>query len=263
MVHSEQEAVGDPITLPEDGLHAGEQQPAEEQFLTEHGVEDDEHHDHGEPAPGSAEEGLATVGAEEVAEIPHRGTRDEPPGPQLPDGDEDGEGERPPPHLAAHASGLRILGWSQPEGVANARPLESTELPPDEDHDQHELPDEPRREADQQRSGQWFVAPELVFEPGSDDPGQDSHRDGGCCPHRKDLAGGVLLDGLMPTNRHLLRGRPPSVAPGSTFAPPVDAQQGPKAWVRRRGARGTQASVVPLLHRCLPGASGRCSTFPA
>jgi hypothetical protein len=60
------------------------------------------------------------------------------------------------------------------------------------------LPDEPRGEADQQGLGERLVAPKLIFEQGSDDPGEDPHWDGGGCPHPEDLSERVLPDALVP-----------------------------------------------------------------
>ena len=62
------------------------------------------------------------------------------------------------------------------------------------------MPDEPRGEEDEQRLTEWLIAPELVPEPGSDDPGEDAHRDGGRRPHPKDLGEGVLPYGCIPIN---------------------------------------------------------------
>jgi hypothetical protein len=60
------------------------------------------------------------------------------------------------------------------------------------------LPDEPHREADQQGLHERLVAPKLILEPRSDDPGENTHRDGGRRPHRKDLSKRVLPDGRIP-----------------------------------------------------------------
>jgi hypothetical protein len=76
--------------------------------------------------------------------------------------------------------------------------LKSPQLPPDKDQDQDELPDEPRREADQQRFSERVIAPELISEPRSDEPGEDAHRDGRRRPHREDLSERVLPYGFIP-----------------------------------------------------------------
>jgi hypothetical protein len=68
---------------------------------------------------------------------------------------------------------------------------------PREDQDQHELPDEPGGEADQQGLSQRLVASELIPEPGSDDPRENPHRNGGCRPHREDLSERVLPYGRI------------------------------------------------------------------
>src|SRR3954447_18554206 len=140
--------------------------------------------------PRAAEELLARVGVHEIAEIVRQGPRDS--RHRLPDSEEDGEEEHPPPDLCAHLSGLWIPWGPQPQGVAHPWPFECSQLAPDEDQDQHELPDEARGEADEQGLSEWLVAPELVSEQGSDDPGESPHRDGRRRPDPKDLGEGVL-----------------------------------------------------------------------
>ena len=44
------------------------------------------------------------------------------------------------------------------------------------------------------------MASKLIPEPGSDDPGEDAHRDRRCRPHSKDLSERVLPYELMPIN---------------------------------------------------------------
>ena len=100
---------------------------------------------------------------------------------------------------------LSNRGRPQPQGVAHARPLESPQLVPGEDQDQDELPHEPRGEADQQRLSEWLIAPELVPEPGGDDPGKNAHGDGCRRPHRKDLSERVLPHGGIPRAGPVLR----------------------------------------------------------
>jgi hypothetical protein len=81
-------------------------------------------------------------------------------------------------------------GRPQPQRLTHARPLESAQLPPDQDQDQdqHELPDEPGGDADQERLREWVITCELIPEPGSDDPCENPHRDGRTRPHREDLS---------------------------------------------------------------------------
>jgi hypothetical protein len=69
---------------------------------------------------------------------------------------------------------------------------------PGEDQDEHELPDQPRREEDEQGLTQRFIAPESVAEPWGNDPRKNGHRDGGCRPHAEDLSEGVLLYAGIP-----------------------------------------------------------------
>jgi hypothetical protein len=76
VVDREERPVGDPVAPSENAPHSRQQKTPEEELLAEHRVEDDEHDDHREPAPRSAEEVLATVGVKEIGEIPHRGSRD-------------------------------------------------------------------------------------------------------------------------------------------------------------------------------------------
>jgi hypothetical protein len=79
--------------------------------------------------------------------------------------------------------------------------LESPQFAPAEDQDQDELPDEPRSDADQERFGKRVFAPKLIPEPGSDDPGEDAHRDGHRRrPDPKDFGERVLPYGFMPIN---------------------------------------------------------------
>ena len=62
------------------------------------------------------------------------------------------------------------------------------------------MPDEPCGEADQQRLSERLRAPELVSEPGSDDPGEHAHRDSRRRPHPKDLRERVLPYRCIPIN---------------------------------------------------------------
>jgi hypothetical protein len=48
--------------------------------------------------------------------------------------------------------------------------LEPSQLVPDQDEHKHELPDKSCGEEDQQRFGQWFIAFDMVAEPGRNDP---------------------------------------------------------------------------------------------
>ena len=93
------------------------------------------------------------------------------------------ERQHPPPDLAAHTSGLRILGWAQPQGVTHARPFEAPLLPPHQDQGQDEHPDEPYVEENQERLSKRLAAPKVMAEPGSNDPGKNGHRAGRCRPH--------------------------------------------------------------------------------
>jgi hypothetical protein len=63
------------------------------------------------------------------------------------------------------------------------------------------LPDKSCGEEDQQRFGQWFIASDMVAEPGRNDPRENPHRDRGRRPHSKDLSERVLGDGRMSINR--------------------------------------------------------------
>jgi hypothetical protein len=70
VVEREQHPIGDKVAPSKDAPHARQQKPPPEQLLAEHRVEDGEHDDHREPAPLSPEEVLATVGAQELGEVP-------------------------------------------------------------------------------------------------------------------------------------------------------------------------------------------------
>jgi hypothetical protein len=66
-------------------------------------------------------------------------------------------------------------------------------------------------------------APEAGPEPGSDDPGEHAHRDGGGRPHREDLRERVLPDGGVPLAVALGCGRHHGPFPLSRSALPIGA----------------------------------------
>jgi hypothetical protein len=149
VVAGKQHPVGDKVPFSEDFPHSRQQEPSEEQLFAEHRVEEGEHDDHREPAPRSVEEILATVAVQEHAEIPRLGSpwsRHE-----LLEGEEHQERQQPPPDPSTHAAGPWIAGCPQPQGVTYTRPTECPQLEPGEDHDEHELQDEPHGEEEQQR----------------------------------------------------------------------------------------------------------------
>src|SRR6266508_1060436 len=133
VVDREQHPVGDKVAPSKDAPHSRQQKPTEEQLLAEHGVEDDEHDLYREPAPCPLEEFLATVAAQELAEVPRHGSRDS--WQDLLEAEEHQERQHPPPDPSTHAPGSRIAGWPQPQGVAHARPSEAPQLVPGEDQD--------------------------------------------------------------------------------------------------------------------------------
>ena len=97
-------------------------------------------------------------------------------------------------------TGLRVPGGTEPERLADNRPAERPLLTPDEDDDEHELPDETGGKANEQRLYQRHVlfASEAVLESGSHEPGQRRHGEGRGSPDGQDLQKRVLrnLDGV-------------------------------------------------------------------
>jgi len=87
--------------------------------------------------------------AQEPAEVPLQGSRDSRQG--LLETEDNYEGEHPPPNPSANAATPRIARCPQPQGVAYTRPAECPELAPREDQDEHELPDQPQGQENQQR----------------------------------------------------------------------------------------------------------------
>src|SRR5438105_5273209 len=193
------EPAGDEITPSEYGSHPRQQQPAEDQLL-DHRGQDGDRGEECEPKPIAAEEMLNAVGHDGVWKISGQGAywidRE-----RVRGGREDNEGHNPPPDLLADASGLRVLGRPQPQRVTYPRPFERSLLAPNEEQDHPELPEQPHDEADQQRLDEWITAPDPVTEPGSDDPGENAHRDGRCHPHGEDLAERVLPYGFISITR--------------------------------------------------------------
>jgi hypothetical protein len=69
VVGGEENAVREPVDASERAIHARKEEPAEEEFLAEHRVEDPEDDDDGEPAPGAVQEPLGCVGVEKHGEV--------------------------------------------------------------------------------------------------------------------------------------------------------------------------------------------------
>ena len=65
VICGEQQPVDKPVAASEGAVHARKQEPAEEQLLSQDGVEHEPHQDQGVPTPGAAEEGVARVRVEE------------------------------------------------------------------------------------------------------------------------------------------------------------------------------------------------------
>jgi hypothetical protein len=58
VVGGEEDAVRCPVSTAKSAVHAGQEEPTEEQLLPEHGVEDLHQDDEAEPAAGATEEAL-------------------------------------------------------------------------------------------------------------------------------------------------------------------------------------------------------------
>src|SRR5205823_6628136 len=169
VVGSEEDSVREPVLALEDAVHARQEEAAEEQLLTEHGVEDEPDEDERVPAPGAVQERLARVRAEERAEVSalRPSQRDQ----RLDEGcDHQRDHDEPDP--AAGAARARAPRRAEPERLADGRPAEGPLLAPDKGGHEHELPDEPDREADVQRLEERDVAGsgELVLQSGRDEP---------------------------------------------------------------------------------------------
>src|SRR3712207_1597423 len=108
MVEGEQHPVCYEIAPSKDAPHPRQQKPPEKQVLAEERDEDQLHDDHREPAPGSAEELLAT-GIQEQGEVMVSGSSDVE-AEELPEGEEDDEGDHPQPDPPTHAPAPRIAG---------------------------------------------------------------------------------------------------------------------------------------------------------
>jgi hypothetical protein len=108
MVEREQNPVGHEVAPSEDAPHTRQQKPPKEQVLAEHGVEDEFHDEHREPDPVSAEELLAT-GFQKQGEVMASGSGDVK-AEELPDEEEENEGDHPQPDPPTHAPAPRIAG---------------------------------------------------------------------------------------------------------------------------------------------------------
>jgi hypothetical protein len=69
VVGGEEEPVRDPVAATEGDVHAGEQEPAEEELLPKNGVEEREDDDECEPAPVAAQETSRHVPADQASAI--------------------------------------------------------------------------------------------------------------------------------------------------------------------------------------------------
>src|SRR6266540_7552373 len=96
----------------------------------------------------------------------------------------------------------------EPEDVADDAPAECALLAPDEANDEDALPDQARRQGQDQRLRQWHVSgtAEAFLDRRRDDPCEDAHRESCSRPHAKDLGEGVLLDACVAISLFALSG---------------------------------------------------------
>src|SRR6266540_860037 len=195
VVAGEQDPVGHPVAASEGTVHARQEQAAEEQFLAEHGVEDEKDEDEAEPAPVAAHEALTGVGPEKGAHVAVRGSgntaRDQLFGRK---GDDQRDQDQPDP--AAEAAAARAPRGTEPKRFADRRPAEGALFVPDEDRDKDELPDQTGGEAHDKRLRHRHVAlaGEAVLERGRGEPGKRRHRKGRGRPCREDREQGTDAD---------------------------------------------------------------------
>ena len=194
VIAREEHAVCDPVPLAKAPVHPREQVPAEEELLAERGVEHDQRGDDGEPAPRSCQQVLSSVRAQELEELAGRGPRDcqEPLG-----GDGDGQRQNEQPQLASAPTSARSTRAAEPERVSHDGPPQRPLFTPDERHHEHELPDEPGGQCDDQCADQGAWAAQLIGEQRCNDPREQSHGQGGCGPDPDDAAEPELGQGTL------------------------------------------------------------------
>jgi hypothetical protein len=117
------------------------------------------------------------------------------------DGGDQDQRNHDQPQPAAAASGTRASRSTEPERFPDDGPAKGSLLAPHEDDHEHELPDQPGHEADEQRlqDGHVFLAAEMILEGRSDEPGRRRHRERRGSPDGQHLQKRVL--------RNLDRGR--------------------------------------------------------
>ena len=122
VVQREHHAVRHPVTATERALHPRQQEPAEEELLTDDRVEHGHHDDHREPAPAAVQHRAARVRAHEQAQVAARRRREA--GQQLLGAGQQRERHDHPPHPAAAPPGLRTDRCAQPQRLAQDRPAQ-------------------------------------------------------------------------------------------------------------------------------------------
>src|SRR4051794_38188371 len=117
MVGGEEKPVREPVLALEDAVHAREQEAAEEQLLTEHGVEHEPDEDERVPPPGAMQKRLAHVRAKERAEVSalRPSERDQ----RLDEG-RDHQRDHDEPDPAAAAACARAPRRAEPEHLADS-----------------------------------------------------------------------------------------------------------------------------------------------
>src|SRR5437763_6479155 len=94
--------------------------------------------------------------------------------------DEQRQDDEPDPASAAPAA--RTARGTEPERLSQHRPAERPLLTPYEHHHEHELPDQPAGQRDDEGLRQRPWAAEVMREPWRDEPGEQCHRESGRGP---------------------------------------------------------------------------------
>src|SRR4051794_8156194 len=190
VIDGEEHAVGEPVAAAEHAVHPGQEEPAEEQLLAQHRVEDEHHGEDRQPGPGSGQERVAHVRSEEVAEVAGHGIRR--PGYELlgRQGDDQRQDDEPEP--ASTAPSARSARCAQPQRLLEHRPAQRALLTPDQEHHQHELPDQPYGQRHDQGAAQRAGAAQVVGDQRCDHPGEQRHGHRGGGPDAEDLPERVL-----------------------------------------------------------------------
>ena len=123
-----------------------------------------------------------------------RGARDD----QEPlDGGSDDQWQNDEPQLASAPPGSRSTRGAEPERVSHDGPPQRSLFTPDERHHEHELPDEPGGQRDDQCADQGAWAAQLIGEQRCGHPREQSHRQGGRGPDGDDAAESQLGQGTL------------------------------------------------------------------